>query len=53
MISYNDFEYNLDKANIENIIEIFNKKENTKDSKPQTINKEKRLFLTALKSIAE
>jgi hypothetical protein len=45
MISYNDFEYNLDKADIENLIEIFNKKKNAKGSKPQTINKEKMLVI--------
>ncbi len=38
-ISYNDSEYNLDKTNIEEIIEIFNKNEDTKDSTPMIKNK--------------
>ncbi len=39
-INYNDFEYNLDKTNIEELIEIFNKKGNTKKSKPLIIKKD-------------
>jgi len=38
-INYNDSEYNLDKTNIEELIKIFNKKEDTKDSKPMIKNK--------------
>jgi len=39
-INFNDFEYNLEKTNIEELIEIFNKKENTKKSKPLITNKD-------------
>ncbi|MCF8359079.1 MAG: hypothetical protein K9H26_09995 [Prolixibacteraceae bacterium] len=39
-INYNDFEYNLGKTNIEELIEVFNKKGNSKKSKPLIINKD-------------
>ncbi|MFW5760315.1 MAG: hypothetical protein ACOCXH_04985 [Cyclobacteriaceae bacterium] len=44
-ISYNDSEYNLDKINIEKLIDIFNTKECSKDSKPQIIFKDQSLIV--------
>ena len=37
-INYNDFEYNLEVINIEDLIELFDRKENAKKSNPLIIN---------------
>jgi hypothetical protein len=44
-VSYNDYEYDLDKIKIEELIKIFNKKEKLKDSDPLIQNRDKNLSL--------
>lgn len=44
-VSYNDYVYDLDKIKIDELIKIFNKKENPKDSEPLIKNRDKNLVI--------
>ena len=44
-VSYNDYEYDLDKIKIEELIKIFNSKENPKDSEPLIKNRDENLVI--------